>query len=83
MLRMLRATSAVARQRGIRIAARFSPPGLSLMLRAMSNWLYDRDPFRPLQWTEDLQRFKVPSISYTPMPSRRMPRCASRWPGTL
>mmetsp|Transcript_3635 Transcript_3635/g.10465 ORF Transcript_3635/g.10465 Transcript_3635/m.10465 type:complete len:1063 (+) Transcript_3635:286-3474(+) len=35
------------------------PRGLSLMLRAMSSWLYDRNPFQPLQWTEDLERFKA------------------------
>uniref|UniRef100_A0A061S1H5 Presequence protease 2 n=1 Tax=Tetraselmis sp. GSL018 TaxID=582737 RepID=A0A061S1H5_9CHLO len=35
------------------------PRGLSLMLRAMSSWLYDRDPFQPLQWTTDLERFKA------------------------
>ena len=29
------------------------------MLRAMSSWLYDRNPFRPLQWTDDLESFKV------------------------
>ncbi len=33
--------------------------GLSLMLRAMGSWLYGRDPFKPLQWTDDLERFKV------------------------
>ena len=43
------------------------PRGLSLMLRAMSSWIYDRDPFQPLQWTRDLGRFKaragcVPSV---------------------
>ena len=35
------------------------PRGLSLMLRAMSSWIYDRDPFQPLQWTRDLSHFKV------------------------
>lgn len=35
------------------------PRGLSLMLRAMGSWLYDRDPFQPLQWTADLERFKA------------------------
>lgn len=35
------------------------PRGLSLMLRAMSAWIYDRDPFRPLKWEEDLERFKA------------------------
>ena len=37
------------------------PRGLSLMLRASAAWIYNRDPFRPLQWTEDLERFKVRS----------------------
>ena len=36
------------------------PRGLSLMLRAMSSWIYDKDPFQPLQWTKDLEHFKVP-----------------------
>lgn len=35
------------------------PRGLSLMLRAAAAWIYDRDPLEPLQWTDDLQRFKV------------------------
>lgn len=35
------------------------PRGLSLMLRAMSAWIYDRDPFRPLRWQEDLETFKA------------------------
>ena len=35
------------------------PRGLSLMLRASAAWIYDRDPFRPLQWTKDLEHFKV------------------------
>jgi hypothetical protein len=35
------------------------PRGLSLMLRAMASWIYDRDPFQPLQWTRDLSHFKV------------------------
>ena len=34
------------------------PRGLSLMLRAMSAWIYDRDPFRPMKWQEDLAAFK-------------------------
>jgi Zn-dependent M16 (insulinase) family peptidase len=34
------------------------PRGLSLMLRAMSAWIYDRDPFQPLKWRADLARFK-------------------------
>lgn len=35
------------------------PRGLSLMLRSMSAWIYDRDPFRPLKWHDDLDRFKA------------------------
>ena len=35
------------------------PRGLRLMLRAAAAWIYDRDPLEPLQWTDDLQRFKV------------------------
>lgn len=35
------------------------PRGLSLMLRSMSAWIYDRDPFRPLKWRDDLDRFKA------------------------
>ncbi|KAI8103761.1 hypothetical protein M9435_006289 [Picochlorum sp. BPE23] len=35
------------------------PRGLSLMLRAMSNWIYDRDPFRPMKWQDDLSAFKA------------------------
>lgn len=35
------------------------PRGLSLMLRSMAAWIYDRDPLEVLQWTDDLQRFKV------------------------
>jgi Zn-dependent M16 (insulinase) family peptidase len=42
------------------------PRGLSLMLRAMGSWLYDRDPFQPLQWTADLERFKVRMRQRTP-----------------
>ena len=34
------------------------PRGLSLMLRAMAAWIYDRDPFRPLKWEDDLANFK-------------------------
>lgn len=26
------------------------PRGLSLMLRAVGAWIYDRDPFQPIQW---------------------------------
>ncbi len=35
------------------------PRGLSLMLRAMSSWIYDKDPFQPLEWTKDLEHFKA------------------------
>ena len=35
------------------------PRGLSLMLRAMASWIYDKDPFQPLRWTEDLAKFKA------------------------
>ncbi|MEW5297561.1 MAG: hypothetical protein WDW36_000765 [Sanguina aurantia] len=34
------------------------PRGLSLMLRAMGSWIYDRDPFQPIQWEDALQSFK-------------------------
>ncbi|KAL3139941.1 hypothetical protein ABBQ38_004231 [Trebouxia sp. C0009 RCD-2024] len=34
------------------------PRGLSLMLRSMSSWIYDKDPFQPLQWTDALEHFK-------------------------
>lgn len=34
------------------------PRGLSLMLRSMSSWIYDKDPFQPLQWEDSLQHFK-------------------------
>ena len=35
------------------------PRGLSLMLRAMGNWIYDKDPYEALQWTAALDSFKV------------------------
>eukprot|EP00884_Botryococcus_braunii_P006457 jgi/Botrbrau1/15812/Bobra.40_1s0001.1 len=35
------------------------PRGLSLMLRATAAWIYDKDPIQPLQWREDLARFKA------------------------
>lgn len=34
------------------------PRGLSLMLRALGSWVYDRDPLRPLRWEEDLANLK-------------------------
>jgi len=37
------------------------PRGLSLMLRAMGNWIYDKDPYEALQWTQALEDFKVHS----------------------
>ena len=49
------------------------PRGLSLMLRAMSSWIYDQDPFQPLQWTKELEHFKV---LYNP--SRALPRTGIR-----
>lgn len=42
------------------------PRGLSLMLRSMAHWIYDRDPLGPLEWTSDLEKFKVPSFSVSP-----------------
>ncbi|PSC73335.1 presequence protease chloroplastic mitochondrial-like [Micractinium conductrix] len=35
------------------------PRGLSLMLRSMSAWIYDQDPFQPLKWQDDLAKFKA------------------------
>ncbi|KAL6779083.1 PREP1 [Auxenochlorella protothecoides x Auxenochlorella symbiontica] len=35
------------------------PRGLSLMLRSMATWIYDRDPFQPLKWEDDLAKFKA------------------------
>lgn len=35
------------------------PRGLSLMLRAMGAWIYNRDPFQPIQWEEALSHFKA------------------------
>jgi len=35
------------------------PRGLSLMLRSMGAWIYDRDPITPLQWEEPLASFKT------------------------
>jgi len=39
------------------------PRGLSLMLRAMGNWIYDKDPYEALQWTEPLNAFKVRQLT--------------------
>ncbi|KAJ9507546.1 hypothetical protein QJQ45_019088 [Haematococcus lacustris] len=35
------------------------PRGLSLMLRAVGAWIYDRDPLTPLQWEDALTAFKA------------------------
>jgi len=35
------------------------PRGLSLMLRAVGAWIYDRDPLTPLQWEDALTSFKA------------------------
>ncbi|GAB4815027.1 hypothetical protein N2152v2_002073 [Parachlorella kessleri] len=35
------------------------PRGLSLMLRSMSSWIYDQDPFQPMRWEDDLAHFKA------------------------
>ncbi|GBF88872.1 presequence protease [Raphidocelis subcapitata] len=35
------------------------PRGLSLMLRAVGAWIYDRDPYVPIQWEEALESFKT------------------------
>lgn len=35
------------------------PRGLSLMLRSMGAWIYDRDPFQPMVWEEPLNSFKA------------------------
>ncbi|MCO5572009.1 hypothetical protein L7F22_025760 [Adiantum nelumboides] len=35
------------------------PRGLSLMLRAMGNWLYGRDPFEPLRFARPLESLKA------------------------
>ena len=35
------------------------PRGLSLMFRAMSAWIYDRDPYANLVWEEPLAAFKA------------------------
>lgn len=34
------------------------PRGLSLMLRSMATWVYDRDPFQPLKWQHDLAHLR-------------------------
>eukprot|EP00879_Flechtneria_rotunda_P006113 GHRR01006426.1.p1 GENE.GHRR01006426.1~~GHRR01006426.1.p1 ORF type:complete len:1001 (+),score=416.66 GHRR01006426.1:475-3477(+) len=34
------------------------PRGLSLMLRAVGAWIYDKDPYTPIQWEEALNSFK-------------------------
>ncbi|GIL59935.1 hypothetical protein Vafri_14588 [Volvox africanus] len=35
-----------------------NPRGLSLMLRAVGAWIYDRDPFTQIQWEDALSSFK-------------------------
>ena len=45
------------------------PRGLSLMLRAMSSWIYDQDPFQPLQWTKELEHFKARTPLQTRLPA--------------
>lgn len=55
------------------------PRGLSLMLRSMSSWIYDKDPFQPLQWTEPLENFKVSCI-YVQMSNVG---CYSSWQTSL
>jgi presequence protease len=35
------------------------PRGLSLMLRAVGAWIYDRDPYVPIQWEDALSSFKT------------------------
>lgn len=35
------------------------PRGLSLMLRSMASWLYEKDPFEPLKWADSLDKFKA------------------------
>ena len=37
----------------------FFPRGIGIMLRALSFWNYDRDPFAPLAWREPLERIKA------------------------
>eukprot|EP00887_Chlorella_sp_A99_P003900 scaffold11.g3900.t1 len=34
------------------------PRGLTLMLRSMAAWIYDRDPVQPMRWQDDLEKFK-------------------------
>jgi len=54
------------------------PRGLSLMLRAMAPWIYDKDPFQPLRWTDDLAHFKVGRCT-TPMCASCSAGAAGRW----
>lgn len=58
------------------------PRGLSLMLRAMASWIYDRDPLQPLHWTRDLAHFKVPSAARR-LPYMHAHACASYMPASL
>ena len=42
------------------------PRGLSLMLRSMTGWIYDKDPFEPLKWEDQLEAFKGKLKEQTP-----------------
>lgn len=42
------------------------PRGLSLMLRSMAAWIYDKDPFEPLKWEDQLEGFKLKLKEQTP-----------------
>ncbi len=57
------------------------PRGLSLMLRSMSSWIYDKDPFQPLQWTDSLEHFKVLSCLFLVLSRFCFPFCLSHHAG--
>ena len=42
------------------------PRGLSLMLRSMAAWIYDKDPLEPLKWEDQLEGFKQKLKEQTP-----------------
>ncbi|QDZ25312.1 presequence protease [Chloropicon primus] len=42
------------------------PRGLSLMLRSMQAWIYDKDPLEPLKWEDQLEGFKAKLKEQTP-----------------
>ena len=42
------------------------PRGLSLMLRSMAAWIYDKDPLEPLKWEDQLAAFKKRLEDETP-----------------